>query len=64
MRRATPLPFILDESIRDLRALQRAAADGAVDAINVKISKFGGHHPGAPDPRRVRGAGHPDDHRG
>ena len=42
VRRATPLPFILDESIRDLRALQRAAADGAVDAINVKISKFGG----------------------
>ena len=42
VRRATGLPFILDESIRDLRALQRAAADGAVDAINVKISKFGG----------------------
>ena len=42
VRRATRLPFILDESIRDLRALQRAAADGAVDAINVKISKFGG----------------------
>ena len=42
VRRATPLPFILDESITDLRALQRAAADGAVDAINVKISKFGG----------------------
>ena len=42
VRRATRLPFILDESIQDLRALQRAAADGAVDAINVKISKFGG----------------------
>ena len=42
VRRATPLPFILDETIQDLRALQRAAADGAVDAINVKISKFGG----------------------
>ena len=42
VRRATRLPFILDESIQDLRALQRAATDGAVDAINVKISKFGG----------------------
>ena len=42
VRRATGLPFILDESIQDLRTLQRAAADGAVDAINVKISKFGG----------------------
>ena len=42
VRHATRLPFILDESIQDLRALQRAAADGAVDAINVKISKFGG----------------------
>ena len=42
VRRATPLPFILDESITNLRALQRAAADGAVDAVNVKISKFGG----------------------
>ena len=42
VRRATRLPFILDETIQDLRALQRAAADGAVDAINVKISKFGG----------------------
>ena len=42
VRRATGLPFILDESIQDLRTLQRAATDGAVDAINVKISKFGG----------------------
>ena len=42
VRRATPLPFILDETMQDLRTLQRAAADGAMDAINVKISKFGG----------------------
>ena len=42
VRRGTALPFILDETMQDLRTLQRAAADGAMDAINVKISKFGG----------------------
>ncbi len=42
VRRATSLPFILDENIDGIGALQRAYADGAMDAINLKISKVGG----------------------
>jgi len=42
VRRRTPLPFILDENIDGLAILQRAIADGAMDAINLKISKVGG----------------------
>ena len=42
VREHTDLPFILDESIDDLRSLLRAAADRAMDAVNLKISKLGG----------------------
>ncbi len=42
IRRRTPIPFVLDESIDSLQALVRAHADGAMDMINIKISKFGG----------------------
>jgi L-alanine-DL-glutamate epimerase-like enolase superfamily enzyme len=42
IRRRTPLPFVLDESITDLRVLLRGYADGAMDVVNIKISKFGG----------------------
>ncbi|MEZ5774496.1 MAG: cis-3-hydroxy-L-proline dehydratase [Hyphomicrobiaceae bacterium] len=42
VRRRTPLPFILDENIDGLAILLRAIADGAMDAINLKISKVGG----------------------
>lgn len=42
IRRRTELPFILDESIDSLQMLIRAHQDGAMDAINLKISKFGG----------------------
>lgn len=42
VRHRTPLPFILDESIDSLDMLLRAHADGAMDAINLKISKVGG----------------------
>ncbi len=41
-RRATSLPFILDENIDGIDALQRAHADGAMDAIHLNISKVGG----------------------
>ena len=41
-RRRPDLPFILDESIDGLDALLRARADGAMDAVNLKISKLGG----------------------
>ncbi|MEJ2128898.1 MAG: mandelate racemase/muconate lactonizing enzyme family protein [Woeseiaceae bacterium] len=41
-RRRTSLPFILDENIDSLQMLIRAHQDGAMDAINLKISKFGG----------------------
>ncbi len=42
IRRRTALPFILDENITGLDALLRGHADGAMDVINLKISKVGG----------------------
>jgi cis-L-3-hydroxyproline dehydratase len=42
IRRRTDLPFILDESIDSLEALMRAHRDGAMDVVNLKISKLGG----------------------
>ena len=42
IRRRTDHPFVLDECIDGMDALLRAAADGAMDAVNIKISKFGG----------------------
>ena len=42
IRRRTALPFILDENIDGLQALLRAHHDGAMDVINLKISKVGG----------------------
>ena len=42
IRRRTSLPFILDENITGVDALLKGHADGALDAINLKISKVGG----------------------
>ena len=42
VRRRTDLPFILDETIDGIEMLLRALRDGAMDAINLKISKVGG----------------------
>jgi L-alanine-DL-glutamate epimerase-like enolase superfamily enzyme len=42
VRRATSLPFILDENIDGLDAFMTAHGDGAMNAINLKISKVGG----------------------
>ncbi len=42
VRRKTSLPFILDENITDIEALLRGHNDGAMDVINLKISKVGG----------------------
>jgi L-alanine-DL-glutamate epimerase-like enolase superfamily enzyme len=42
IRRRTSLPFILDENITGIEALLRGHADGAMDVINLKISKVGG----------------------
>lgn len=42
IRRRTDHPFVLDESIDGLHALLRANADGAMDAVNLKIGKLGG----------------------
>ncbi len=42
VRRQTPHPFVLDETIDDIGVLLRARADLAMDAVNLKISKFGG----------------------
>jgi cis-L-3-hydroxyproline dehydratase len=42
IRRRTSLPFILDEVIDGMQSLLVALADGAMDVINLKISKVGG----------------------
>jgi L-alanine-DL-glutamate epimerase-like enolase superfamily enzyme len=42
VRRGTDHPFILDENIDGLDVLLRAHGDGAVDCVNLKISKLGG----------------------
>lgn len=42
IRKRTSLPFILDENIDGIAALLRGHQDGAMDAINLKISKVGG----------------------
>lgn len=41
-RRRTALPFVLDEVIGNVGDLMRGIADGAMDVINLKISKVGG----------------------
>lgn len=41
-RRRTSLPFVLDEVIGSVGDLTRGIADGAMDVINLKISKVGG----------------------
>ncbi len=42
IRRRTDHPFVLDETIDGIGVLLRAAGDGAMDVVNIKISKFGG----------------------
>ncbi len=42
VRRHTDLPFVLDEVIDSVDAILKGAADGAMDVVNIKISKFGG----------------------
>ena len=42
VRRRTDHPFVLDETIDSLDVLLRAHAEGAMDVINLKISKLGG----------------------
>jgi L-alanine-DL-glutamate epimerase-like enolase superfamily enzyme len=42
IRRHTNHPFVLDESIDGMAVLLKGFADGAMDIVNIKISKFGG----------------------
>lgn len=42
VRKRTSLPFVLDENIDGIGMLMRGLGDGAMDAINLKISKVGG----------------------
>jgi L-alanine-DL-glutamate epimerase-like enolase superfamily enzyme len=42
VRQRTDHPFVLDETIDGIPVLLRAAADRAMDVVNIKISKFGG----------------------
>lgn len=42
VRERTTLPFVLDEVIDSVDMILRAAADRAMDVVNIKISKFGG----------------------
>ncbi len=41
-RRRTALPFVLDEVIGNAADLMRGIAEGAMDVVNLKISKVGG----------------------
>ena len=45
IRRRISHPFVLDESIDGMEVLLRGHADGAMDVVNIKISKFGGLTP-------------------
>lgn len=42
VRRRIALPFSLDEIVTDVAVLNRIIADGAADAVNLKISRLGG----------------------
>ena len=42
IRRRTSHPFVLDENVDGIDMLLRSHADGAMDVVNIKISKFGG----------------------
>jgi L-alanine-DL-glutamate epimerase-like enolase superfamily enzyme len=42
IRRRTARPFVLDEVMDSMAAVARGLADGAMDAINLKISRVGG----------------------
>jgi L-alanine-DL-glutamate epimerase-like enolase superfamily enzyme len=42
IRNRTTHPFVLDENIDSLNMLLRGHADGAMDVVNLKISKLGG----------------------
>ena len=42
IRERTSHPFILDEIIDGIDVLIRGHSDGAMDVVNIKISKFGG----------------------
>ena len=42
IRRRTNHPFVLDENVDGIDMLMRGHADGAMDVVNIKISKFGG----------------------
>ncbi len=42
VRRNTNHPFVLDENVDDIHMLMRAHSEGAMDVVNLKISKLGG----------------------
>lgn len=42
VRRRTDLPFVLDECMDSIDMILRGQADGAMDVVNLKISKLGG----------------------
>ena len=66
-RRSAGAPTIRSCSTRRstrIDVLLRAHADGAMDVVNLKITKVGGLTQGAADPRPVRLARHRDDDRG
>ena len=42
VRRRTDHPFVLDENVNDIDTLLKGHRDGAMDVVNLKISKVGG----------------------
>ena len=45
LRRSTRRPFVLDESLSEFGDILRARSAGAVDAVRLKLSRFGGITP-------------------
>jgi len=57
LRRALPVPVMLDESVFSAIDLQRALDAGSADMVNVKLAKCGGLHAGIALARQAQEAG-------
>jgi L-Ala-D/L-Glu epimerase len=57
LRRALPVPLMLDESVFSTVDLQRALDAGSADMVNVKLAKCGGLHAGLDLARQAQDAG-------
>jgi L-alanine-DL-glutamate epimerase-like enolase superfamily enzyme len=56
LRKRTPVPVLLDESVFSVHDLERALDADAADAVNIKLAKCGGIHAGLEIARLARRA--------